>query len=386
MAGEFSRARIGINAVQIGHIFSGTYRYVSRLLEYLPQVAPETEFFVFTARDNAAHFLTNSQDHIHTVTLPLQSRHRLRRTILEQVYLNQAVRNHQIDLLLCPRDVIPLFPPCKTVLGVLSQHMNARHRDVSGLPLHMALYHRIAIGSSARRADQVFCISAASRRYLLEDIGEQYGDKISVVHLGVDEEWLADFQENSGETPQLAHLLTKPYILFVSALHPHKNVRNLLLAFPEVLGKFPDLSLVITGRDVNGEQHRLQMLANELGIARQVHFTGAVSNQELRALYARSRAFVFPSKIEGFGLTVLEAMASGAPVICSNRTSLPEVLGDAGILFDPDQINEISAGIIKMLTDTPFQQRCIEQGKKRASTFTWRRCAEQIVSILHRAL
>ncbi len=167
-----------------------------------------------------------------------------------------------------------------------------------------------------------------------------------------------------------------PYLLSMGNTKPHKDLRTLLRAFAQVNVRRPDLRLLLVGRDQPG--YAVSVLG-DTPAARRVAFTGHVDDPMLRALYAGAEAFVFPSLYEGFGLPPLEAMASGAPVVCSDAASLPEVVGDAALLFPAGDVTAAAGAILRLLDDDSLRASLVAAGRVRAATFTWKRTAEQTV-------
>ncbi len=177
----------------------------------------------------------------------------------------------------------------------------------------------------------------------------------------------------------LPELEDKQFIMYVGRPTPHKNLRRLIKAYVELKEKQPDLHLVLAGKeDSNYRRHARFVKKHDIP---DVMFTGFVNDGKLRWLYEHCSAYIFPSLSEGFGLPGLEAMAAGAPVVASDATCLPEVLGDAAEYFDPYDIEIMSKVILKVLTKDDVRQRLIEAGKKQVGMYSWKRMAEQTLAI-----
>jgi glycosyltransferase involved in cell wall biosynthesis len=181
--------------------------------------------------------------------------------------------------------------------------------------------------------------------------------------------------------PQLAH---QQYILAVSSIAAHKNYETLLSAFallPREHLKQP-LSLAIAGATSNANVFRaLQQQADELGIADRVHFLGRVAYDRLPALYCHATMFTFPSRLESFGAPLLEAMASGTPIVASKLPAFEELAGPAAEYFPPTDATSCADRMEAVLLSPTVQQRLREQGRQRAQTFSWQQAAEQILNI-----
>jgi alpha-1,3-rhamnosyl/mannosyltransferase len=165
-----------------------------------------------------------------------------------------------------------------------------------------------------------------------------------------------------------------PYLLSMGNTKPHKDLPTLLRAFARLHVERPELRLLLVGRDVPGFAR--SVLGDDPAAAR-IAFTGHVDDGVLRSLYAGAAAFVFPSRYEGFGLPPLEAMVSGTPVVCSDATSLPEVVGDAALLFPARDDSAAAAQIVRVLDDDTLRASLVAAGAARAATFTWERTADQ---------
>jgi glycosyltransferase involved in cell wall biosynthesis len=172
------------------------------------------------------------------------------------------------------------------------------------------------------------------------------------------------------------------YVLYVGSENPRKNMPRLIAAFARLHETLPDVRLIKVGSVEHpslAEQLRRQV--QQLGLADAVLFTNPVSDQDLVAFYNLADLFVFPSLYEGFGLPPLEAMACGAPVVCSNAASLPEVVGDAAITVDPYDVDGLAAAMVRVLTDADLRRQLRERGLARARQFTWERTALETIAV-----
>ncbi len=173
-------------------------------------------------------------------------------------------------------------------------------------------------------------------------------------------------------------------MLFVGTVEPRKNVPTLLSAFQQVLDHYhPEVDLVLAGSP-GWLTDEVYALANRLGLTGRVHFLGRVSDEELVWLYNGARLLVLPSFYEGFGLPPLEAMACGCPVVVSNVSSLPEVVGDAGLLVDPQDADALAVAIWRLLSDAALREEMVAKGLKRAACFSWTRAARETLELYRR--
>lgn len=182
-----------------------------------------------------------------------------------------------------------------------------------------------------------------------------------------------------------AKALKTPFIFYLGNYYPHKNISLLLEAFKEVLINHPDLQLVLAGQ-ADYFQEQIKKLARRLKVERSVLFPGPVSDSQLLALYKNAELFVFPSLSEGFGLPPLEAMAQGTPVLSSDATSLPEILGDAALYFDPQNAEDLAAKLDALLNSPDELKRLRHLGPKQAAKYSWTKMAEETLAVYRKSL
>jgi glycosyltransferase involved in cell wall biosynthesis len=212
--------------------------------------------------------------------------------------------------------------------------------------------------------------------------------KVVVVHHGVDAEAFAAVPVETLRAARLRHRIDGPYVLSVGGIEPRKNLVTLVRAFAELRQR--DVVLVIAGgpvRWIPQEAGRLRAEVDALApdVRRRVVLTGYVSDEDRVALTVGATAVAYPSRYEGFGFPVLEAMAAGVPVLTSNVSSLPEVAGDAAVLVDPADISAIADGLHRLLSDAGLREHLREAGRARAVTFTWHETARRTAAVLREA-
>ena len=238
-------------------------------------------------------------------------------------------------------------------------------------------------------ADHIVAVSASTRQAAL-DHGVP-ADKVTAILHGVAPAWHSGNAEpapfdlgNATDQDQeqqdiLDSLVERPFVFGLGNSLPYKNLPRLVRAFAQVAPDHPDLALVFAGR---GEGNpALVRLAHQLGLSDRVLLAGQLSDEQIRACFAHALFFAFPSLIEGFGLPVLEAMASGCPVLTSNCSSLAEIAGDDAVLVDPLDTAAIAAGMQRLLTDSALRQRLSHQGRQRAAAFTWEDAAQRTIQL-----
>ena len=234
-------------------------------------------------------------------------------------------------------------------------------------------------------ADHIVAVSQTTRQAAL-DHGVP-ADKVTAILHGVASAWhsgnaepaLFDLDNATDQQAILDGLAERPFAFGLGNSLPYKNLPRLVRAFAQVAPDHPDLALVFAGR---GEGNpALVRLAHQLGLSDRVLLVGQLSDDQIRACFAHALFFAFPSLIEGFGLPVLEAMASGCPVLTSNCSSLAEVAGENAVLVDPLDITSIAAGMQRLLADSALRQRLSHQGRHRAAAFTWEDAAHRTIQL-----
>jgi glycosyltransferase involved in cell wall biosynthesis len=274
--------------------------------------------------------------------------------------------------------LVPPFSPCPTVVTI---------HDVSFLahpewfPRQALRIMRVLIPLSARRATRLVTATEHAASEIVRLIGVPRS-KISVIPYGVDERFVPVDRDEARQRILQAYGLSGPYLIAVGLLQPRKNLARLLEAFALVAPDHPDLKLAVVGATGWGNEPFHERL-RELRLQDRVVLCGSVPAEDLPALYSAAEMLVYPSLYEGFGLPPLEAMRCGTPVVASNTTSIPEVVGDAAVLADPLEPESIAAGIKSILDDSGIAAELSRRGLQRAREFTWRRSAEAYLKLFH---
>ncbi|MDW8396007.1 MAG: glycosyltransferase family 1 protein [Anaerolineae bacterium] len=285
-----------------------------------------------------------------------------------------------------------VLPPLRAgTRSVLTVHDLSFERDPESAPPRLLPFLRRIVPDSVRRATHVIADSAATAR----DLETLYGTpahKISVVYSGVDQRF-SPYRDTLYMQRRRSYVLRRygigdqPFVLTVGTLQRRKNHLRLVQAFARVCHSWrcPEVQLVIAGGKGWLYDEVLEAV-HQLGLRERVRFVGYVEDDDLPHLYRAASVFAFPSLYEGFGLPPLEAMASGVPVVASNVSSLPEVVGDAGALVDPLDVSALAEALEQALCDEAWRARCMARGLERAAHFTWQRAAEQVLGLYESVL
>ncbi|MBN1493690.1 MAG: glycosyltransferase [Candidatus Omnitrophica bacterium] len=304
--------------------------------------------------------------------------------IWDQVVLPWAAAKAKVDVFLSPYYKIPLFLRCARVSMIHDLMFLAYKGYRDELGWLRKLYYYTVGTLYARASDSIVTVS----NYSKQDIITHYGiaeKKIAVVPNSISDEYFQHRGANVSETLFKNWGITTSYILYVGNFKPHKNIKCLIEAFAIVAQQIQDVQLVLAGDMATGAD-RLMPLIDTLFLKERVRFTGTVKNEDqLKMLYAGTRAFVFPSLYEGFGIPPVEAMACGAPVVSSRSTALEEVLGDAALSIDPLLASQMARAIKSVLTDDELCRTLIEKGKACAERYRLSIAGERFYGVLKQA-
>jgi glycosyltransferase involved in cell wall biosynthesis len=372
---------VGLNLIFLVPGETGGMEVAARELipALLSQAEPETRFTAFVNRETAAAGGGPWHELLPTVTVPVNARNRVQWVLGEQTALPPLAARAGIDLLHSLASTAPVwgrFRRIVTVHDLIYARFPEAHSGLRDKGM------RLLVPAAVRRSQRVIVDSDSTRRDLIELVGID-SERVDVVPLG-----LGASPPAAAVSPQQARerfdLDERPLVLSLSAKRPHKNLGALIGALALIPAERRP-QLVLPGYPTWHERE-LRERAAGLGVAQDVRFPGWVSDAEIEGLWALAAAFVFPSLYEGFGLPVLEAMARGVPVACSNTSSLPEVAGDAALLFDPHDEAAIAAALERILGDAGEAERLRRLGHERAARFSWENTARLTLDSYARAL
>lgn len=369
-------SRIGINAIFLLAGMGGLETYVRELVPELMRAAPRVRFSIFCSPEGERLLHeTDWADSVELVAHPLFGVRGLK--ALSELTVLGALAGRRVELLHSVALTAPLHTRAVSVVTIA---------DVTwmlGPPPDMTTrLWRLVVPPVARRADRVIAISQASADHVIE--------YLRVPPERIDITILADTPRQRVTPVPEAELRRRfalgggAIVLTVGTRKPHKNLPRLLAAMPAVLAAHPDTTLVLAGNPTAHEQE-LREQVGHLGLTGHVAFLPFVDDAALEGLYAAAACFVLPSLNEGFGLPLLEAMARGRPIACSNVSAMPEVGGDAARYFDPTSVEEIAGALVELLGDRSLRAQLSERGRARAAELSWKATAEATLSSYARA-
>ncbi len=376
--------RIAVNLLPFRAQLAGAGRYTQNILRELLQLDARNEYLFFVTPHADAHFEFDAPNVARVLTnLPESSAARI---AYEQLVLPIQLARHPTDVLFTPSVAVPFAWRGKQVTIIYD--MIAEHADVTKYPRARNLYVRWMSRYAARRADAVITISENSRREIA-----QYArvplEKIHLAYPAVDPSIARVTDAAELARVREAYRLPERFILYLGTLEPGKNLPQLIRAYSAMKRAHPALPqhLVLAGAHGWG----VRAIEDEIqrSDAAGFHLIGFVDDADVAALYSLADAFVYPSQYEGFGMPPLEAMACGAPVIVSNVSALPEVLGNlwqgqnAGITIDPRDGHAWAEAMTRVLTDDALAAQLRAKGLQRAQEFSWQASAQIVLDTLN---
>lgn len=372
--------RIGYLTYGLDRNPTGIGRYAVQLLRALVTIESSIEIVVLATEREDNHGLKSLCEY-HTLpgcrSLPLLM-------TLGNLALPQTVRRYGLNAIHDPNGVAPFLGPSRGVSRIVTIHDAFTYVCTDKQNWLDNFRYHSQLPTAGRRADVVITVSESSRRDLIRYLN-LLPARLVVVPEGVDPRFRPVTDGTERRVVRDRYGIEGRYLLYVGGLNARKNVSGLLEAFAMVREHHPDVTLVIGGKR-QWQTTEMDQTFRRLNLNDTVHFTGYVDDADLPGLYSAAEAFVFPSLYEGFGLPPLEAMACGTPVITSNVSSLPEVVGDAAITVDPNDVANIARGIDRLLTDEVLRSELRQRGFARVARFTWEHAARKTLAVYESVL
>ncbi len=309
-------------------------------------------------------------------------------SLWNQWRLARDLRQNGVDLLHTPHYQVSSFLPCKSIITI----HDCVHILFPNYAPSRSVYEKSR--QSTRRAIQnsshILTVSETTRRDLMRLFHIPEG-KVTVVYNAIDERTVRNTDHDEQKRLLERYQIQDPFLLYAGNIRPHKNIARLIEAFSVLKSElrsddlWKNLKLLIIGDELSKHQVLRRTVARS-GVQHDVRFLGFVPSDTLKVFYQSAQIFVFPSLYEGFGLPPLEAMANGTPVLTSNISSLPEVMGDAALMVNPENVFEIAREMKHLLYDNPLRQELIKKGRERVRKYSWRKAAELVLEIYRKVL
>lgn len=361
--------RVGIDARLVYYSQAGIGQYILHLANGLAKVDRENEYVLLQSRKDETTIL--EQPNFRRVSLWTPSHHRL-----ERHSMNLELMRLGLDVLHSPDFIPPHRPSCQSVITVhdlgflLYPHF---------LTKESARYYG-HIDQAVRWTDHIIAVSQNTKRDTVQHLGVPE-DKITVVYEAANPIFRPIDRGEARQQVRNRHGVDGPFILFVSTIEPRKNVPTLLRAVSQLLQCYKEDVQIILAGGKGWLAEDAFAAVEQLKLDSRVHFVGRVSSEDLLYLYNAAELLAHPAFYEGFGLPPLEAIACGLPTIVSNVASLPEVVGDAGLLIDPHDVDELTVAMWRVLNDGELRREMREKGLRQAARFSWERAARETVAI-----
>lgn len=375
---------IGIDAVGNLSEDTGGKNYLINLIKNLQDIDKTNFYFIFINQLDADLFQIYNKN-FNLIPVSDKRLNFLKKIFIKQFIIPKLVKKLKIDRVYFPDNFGCIFFKISYLLFIQNLIIFYKTREIRGLKK----YYRIFLMKlSTKKAKSIIVPSLISKELLIQKF-KIIPEKIKVIYHGIDENYFSsNFNEDFEKQVIKKFNLNKKYILYVSALWEYKNHPVLIYAFEKLMKEDNlNLDLVLVGKGAITNRKYLDYLyelPEKLNIKNNVIFTGDVDKEYLKYIYKNAEVFVMPSMCESFGFPVVEAMASGIPVISSDAFALKEVVGDAGLLIDASDYKNIYKALKKVIFDSKLRNELIYRGKQRVKSFSWGKCASETLSALLR--
>lgn len=365
--------KIGIDARLVFYNRAGIGQYILQLIQALESLPiPEDEFVILKSRKDPS-VLAQSNGFVHkSLWTPSHNR-------FEQQLLRFEISRLNLDLLHSPDFIPPFRRNCKSVITI---HDLAFLLYPHFLTKESARYYG-QIDQAWRKTDHIIAVSEATKADSIKLLGVPE-KKITVIHEAANPIYRPLPAEEARRHARQKYDLDTDFILFVSTIEPRKNLPGLLKAYRRLRDEYRREELLVLAGSKGWLWEEVYQTVDDLDLKEHVVFLGRVPSEDLVYLYNAARLFVHPSFYEGFGLTPLEAITCGTPVIVSNISALPEIVGDAALMVDPHDIDGLTVAMWRALTDEEIRQDLIAKGFKRAAKFSWEEAARKTLEVYHK--
>ncbi len=375
-----NKKRIGIDARFYGPIGKGLGRYTQEIVDNILRLDDFNEYVIFLRKENFDELIIDDYKNVKKVLAEVRWY-----TLKEQFLMPYFIWRQKLDLIHFPHFNVPFFVPTKFVVTIHDLILT-KFKTIRATTLHPIIYriknwgYRLVIKNALKKSKDIIAVSEFTKN----DIIEQFkidSNKISVVYEGVSnlskgQDSLFVAKLNSSNVLR-DYEIRDPFVLYVGNAYPHKNLDFLITSFLDLHKRNNKLKLVLVGREDYFYQE-LKDLSDSVFAdfpENPVIFAGYVPDNKLEIFYKKALVYVFPSLYEGFGLPPLEAMAKGCPVLSSNAGSMPEILGEAAIYFNPRDKEDFLNKIEKIFSDTSLREKLISLGHDQQKKYNWWECA-----------
>ena len=374
------KKRIGIDARFYGPIGKGLGRYVQEIVDNVLRLDKDNEYVIFLRQENFDELLVSDFPNVRKVMVDIRWY-----TFKEQLLFPFYIWREHLDLMHFPHFNVPFFVPTKFVVTIhdliLTKFKTTRATTLSPLMYNLKdFFYRLIIKKALKKSQKIITVSNFTKNDIIEQFKIKV-DKIEVTYEGVanlskgrDSLFVAKL--NEAEVLK-GYNIEHPFLLYVGNAYPHKNLDFLVKNFLQLYQENKDLRLVLVGKE-DYFYKQLKDLAENLATDIEktpIIFAGYVPDDKLEVLYQKALVYVFPSLYEGFGLPPLEAMAKSCPVLSSNVSSMPEILGEAAVYFNPEDGDDFKKQVKLLINDNSLREEMISRGLEHSKKYSWWDCA-----------
>lgn len=360
--------RIAIDAREMVGQIAGKGRYVAELVRALAKIDQKNTYLLYVKAPS---------------NIPLPSNFKIvligGLPGLRQLWLAQNAAQEKCNLLFAPTGYLPVvfsFLPCVTTVHDLAVFVSKKTKPA----LKTLIAEKLLLGLAVSKSNQLITVSQSTKNDL-EAIFPSAKNKISVTLLGYDRQaYTPEVKKEDKEILQ-KYRLSPGYLLFIGTLEPRKNIEGIIRAYAALPSAMRSLHPLVIGGQKGWYYDSIFTTVKELNLGEEILFLGRVADSDLPSLYRHAKLFLFPSFYEGFGLPPLEAMACGTPVVTSNISSLPEVVGEGGLLVDPNSSAAITRAVQSLIGNQKVYENCQKQALTQAATFSWEKTAKETLLI-----
>jgi len=388
MLNKKNKIKIGIDARMYGPIGKGLGRYIQEVVDNVLKIDRKNEYVIFLSKDNFDEFDFDSK-RVKKVLADVRWY-----SLKEQIIMPYLIWKNKLDLMHFPHFNVPLFPSGRFVVTIhdliLTKFPTTRASTLGPLFYKIKnLFYKIVIYSAVKRAKKVIAVSNFTKNDIVEKFKIKE-EKIVVTYEGVSN--LAKGRDSlfvsklDDRETLLGYNINKKFLLYVGNAYLHKNLDFLIDVFRDAHKKYPEIDLVLVGKEDYFYKRLKDKVGNDKlgknnGLDKSVIFPGYVPDEKLEIMYQKALVYIFPSLYEGFGLPSLEAMAKGCPVLSSDQSSMPEILGDAAIYFNPYRKEDLLEKLDQVIGNKKIRGELKEKGEKLVKKYSWWECARETLEI-----
>lgn len=366
--------KIAIDALPVKSLQHGMGTYIFNLLKEMAQLDQAHDFVVFKKPSVFTDLEKSQRFNIQFRNL---SKGLARRVVWEYTTLPKLLQKEQVDIFWGPSNFLPLRKACKYVVTI---HDLSSFTYAHTYPYLRRKYYQYIIKQAVKRADLIITDSEFSRQDIINTFSV-LPEMVKKIYCGIDDIFRRIESLDAIAQVKSKYKLPDDFILTLGVIEPKKNTERLIRAYAQLRDKHNNVpKLVIGGSKKYGwNNRRIFELVETLVLKDAVNFTDFIEQKDLPVVYSAAKLFILPSLFEGFGLPVIEAMACGTPVITSKTSSLPEITGDAAVLINPYDTEEIGQAIIKVISDQQLQTEMRVKGFENVKRFSWQESAHELL-------